>query len=84
MRAPALWAQQLSKEYIHAGERLLAVKVPAATLTATLTPNRSGVEFAKALLGVARACPDAETIHLVMDNLDAQPQVADVTDLYGQ
>ena len=32
----ALWAQQLSKEYIHAGERLLAVKVPAAAFTATL------------------------------------------------
>ena len=40
----ALWAQQLSKEYIHAGERLLAVKVPASmpvggALTATLTAD---------------------------------------------
>ena len=43
--ATALWAQQLSKEYIHAGERLLAVKVPGAgvtpgALTATLTADR--------------------------------------------
>ena len=40
-----LWAQQLSKEYIHAGERLLAVKVPGTgvtpgALTATLTADR--------------------------------------------
>ena len=39
----ALWAQQLSKEYIHAGERLLAVKVPAAALTATLTADPSTI-----------------------------------------
>ena len=31
----ALWAQQLSKEYIHAGERLLAVKVPGMVGTGT-------------------------------------------------
>ena len=41
----ALWAQQLSKEYIHAGERLLAVKVPGTgvtpgALTATLAADR--------------------------------------------
>ena len=41
----ALWAQQLSKEYIHAGDRLLAVKVPGAgvtpgALTATLAADR--------------------------------------------
>ena len=30
-----LWAQQLSKEYIHAGDRLLAVEVPAPGITAT-------------------------------------------------
>ena len=34
-----------------------------------VTPDRSGVEFAKALFEVALAYPEAETIHLVMDNL---------------
>ena len=47
------------------------------------TPNRSGVEFAKALLQWARAYPQAETIHLVMDNLSTHSRKS-LTDLYGE
>jgi hypothetical protein len=36
----------------------------------TATPNRSGDEFARMVKRVAQAYPDAETIHLVMDNLN--------------
>jgi hypothetical protein len=36
----------------------------------TATPNRSGDEFARMVKRVAQAYPAAETIHLVMDNLN--------------
>ena len=34
------------------------------------TPNRSGFEFAKVIVQLALQYPDAETIHLVLDNLN--------------
>lgn len=49
----------------------------ALVLNHFVTPNRSGVEFAKALFELAPGYPEAETIHLVMDNLSTHAQVAD-------
>ena len=46
------------------------------------TPDRSGVEFAKALFELAMAYPEAETIHLVMDNLSTHSRKS-LTDLFG-
>ena len=48
-----------------------------------MTPNRSGVEFAKALFEIAMAYPQAETIHLVMDNLSTHSRKS-LTDLCGE
>ena len=47
------------------------------------TPDRSGVEFAKALFELAMAYPEAETIHLVMDNLSTHSRKS-LTDLCGE
>jgi hypothetical protein len=46
------------------------------------TPDRSGFEFAQALLRLAMQYPKAETIHLVMDNLNSHTQKS-LIDLYG-
>ena len=48
-----------------------------------VTPDRSGGEFAKALFEVALAYPEAETIHLVMDNLSTHSRKS-LTDLCGE
>ena len=48
-----------------------------------VTPDRSGVEFAKALLQLAMAYPQAETTHLVMDNLSTHSRKS-LTDLCGE
>ena len=46
------------------------------------TPNRSGHEFARTVLHLATAYPEARTIHLVMDNLNIHRRKS-LTDLYG-
>lgn len=46
-----------------------AVEPKAGRHFTFVTSNRSGDEFAKALFELALAYPDADTIHLVMDNL---------------
>jgi len=46
------------------------------------TPDRSGFEFAQVLFRLALAYPDAETIHLVVDNLNIHRRKS-LTDLYG-
>src|ERR1700675_2452680 len=38
------------------------------------TPDRSGFEFAQVAVNLALAYPEAETIHLVMDNLNIHRQ----------
>lgn len=48
-----------------------------------VTPHRSGVEFAKALFELAMAYPEAETIHLGMDNLSTHSRKS-LTDLCGE
>lgn len=46
------------------------------------TEDRSGFEFAQVLFHLALKYPDAETIHLVMDNLNSH-RLKSLTDLYG-
>jgi DDE superfamily endonuclease len=41
-----------------------------------ITPNRSAPEFADFLGGIADSYPEAETIHLVMDNLNSHTRKA--------
>jgi hypothetical protein len=47
------------------------------------TPDRSGVEFAKVAFDLATRYPEAETIHLVMDNLNIHRRKS-LTDLLGE
>ncbi len=46
------------------------------------TPDRSGIEFAQVAFQLALQYPEAETIHLVMDNLNIHRRKS-LTDLYG-
>jgi hypothetical protein len=46
------------------------------------TPDRSGFEFAQVLWQLAMKYPEAETIHLVMDNLSSHSRKS-LADLYG-
>jgi hypothetical protein len=46
------------------------------------TPDRSGFEFAQVVAHLAFQYPEAETIHLVMDNLSSHSRKS-LTDLYG-
>ena len=48
----------------------------------TATPDRSGFEFAQTLFRLALAYQEAQTIHLVMDNLNTHRRKS-LTDLYG-
>lgn len=47
------------------------------------TPNRSSPEFADYLLEIAASYPEAETIHLVMDNLSSHREKA-LLDRFGE
>jgi hypothetical protein len=47
------------------------------------TPDRSAFEFAQIPFHLAMQYPEAETIHLVMDNLNIHHRKA-LTDLYGK
>jgi transposase len=46
------------------------------------TPDRSGFEFAQVALALALEYPEAETIHLVMDNLNIHHRKA-LSDVFG-
>jgi len=46
------------------------------------TPDRSGFQFAQVIAHLAFPYPDANTIHLVMDNLSSHSRKS-LTDLYG-
>ena len=46
------------------------------------TPDRSGFEFARVMVELALAYPEAKTIHLVMDNLNIHRQKA-LADVFG-
>ena len=60
-----------------------AVEAKAGRHFTFVTPNRSGVEFAKTLFELALAYPEAETIYLVMDNLSTHTRKS-LTDLCGE
>ena len=60
-----------------------AVEPKAGRHFTFVTPDRSGPEFAKALFEIALAYPEAETIHLVMDNLSTHTRKS-LTDLCGE
>jgi hypothetical protein len=47
------------------------------------TPDRSAVQFAQVVFKLAMTYPDADTIHLVMDNLNIHSRKS-VTDLLGE
>lgn len=47
------------------------------------TPDRSGFEFAQVVAELALQYPHAETIHLVIDNLNSHTRKS-LTDLYGE
>src|SRR5574340_253025 len=48
----------------------------------TATPDRSAFQFAQVIYHLALECPEARTIHLVMDNLNTHRRKS-LTDLYG-
>ena len=47
------------------------------------TPNRSSPEFADFIHSIADRCPEAQTIHLVMDNLSSHTRKA-LVDRFGE
>ena len=72
-------------EYVRHGTANIfgAVEPKAGRHFSCVTPNRSGAEFAKMAASVARRYPEAETIHLVMDNLNTHRE-ASLTQFYGE
>ena len=84
---PARAPGQIAK-YDHAYERcgtaniFCAVEPKAGKHLTETTPNRTGAEFAKMAQRVAEAYPEAETIHLVMDNLNTHSRKS-LTDYFG-
>ncbi len=59
-----------------------AVEPKAGRHFTSPTPDRSAPEFAQVVFHLAMQYPDAETIHLVMDNLNIH-HCKSLTDLYG-
>jgi hypothetical protein len=72
-------------EYVrHGTANIFGVVEPkAGRHLSCVTPDRSGAEFAKMMAGVARCYPEAETIHLVMDNLNTHRE-ASLIQFYGE
>src|SRR5436190_24003720 len=59
-----------------------AVEPKAGRHFTFVTPDRSGFEFARVAVAVAMAYPEAETIHLVLDNLNIHRRKA-LMDAFG-
>jgi len=72
-------------EYVRHGtaNAFCAVEPKAGRHFAWVTPNRGGSHFAGTLFRLAMAYPEAETIHLVMDNLNIHRQKA-LVDCFGE
>ena len=84
---PARQGGQIAKydnEYERRGTANIfcAVEPKAGRHFTEVTPNRSGAEFAQMMKKVADAYREAETIHLVMDNLSTHTQKS-LTDRLG-
>lgn len=60
-----------------------AVEPKAGRHFSFATPDRSGFEFAQVAVNLALAYPQAETIHLVMDNLNIHRRQA-LADVFGE
>jgi hypothetical protein len=60
-----------------------AVEPKAGKHFTLITPNRSAPEFAKALETIIDSYPEADTIHLVMDNLNIHGPKS-LTDYFGK
>ena len=76
---------RIDSEYERCGTAnvFCAVEPKAGRHFTFVTANRSRFEFAQALFKLAMAYPEAETIHLVMDNLSTHRRKA-LTDLCGE
>jgi hypothetical protein len=72
-------------EYVRRGTAnvFLAVEPKAGRHFCFPTPDRSAVQFAKCAMEVAMAYPQAQTIHLVMDNLNIHRRKS-LTDTFGE
>jgi transposase len=60
-----------------------AVEPQAGRHFTWVTPDRSGDQFAQVLFHLALAYPEAQTIHLVMDNLSTHTRKS-LTNFYGE
>ena len=65
------------------GQRLCGVQPKAGRHFTKPTPNRSSPEFADYLVEVVASYPEADTIHLVMDNLSSHNRKA-LVDRFGE
>jgi hypothetical protein len=72
-------------EYVRRGtaNAFCGVEPKAGRHFTKVTPNRSAPQFADYLVGIVAAYPDADTIHLVMDNLSTHRRKA-MVDRYGE
>lgn len=72
-------------EYVRCGtaNAFCAVEPKAGRHFTKVTANRSAPQFADYLVGIVAAYPDADTIHLVMDNLSTHSRKA-MVDRYGE
>ena len=82
--APGREARQDS-EYERRGTAnvFCAVEPKAGRHFTFATPDRSGFEFAKVIFELALQYPEAETIHLILDNLNIHRRKS-LTDLLGE
>jgi transposase len=82
--APGREARQ-DNEYERRGTAnvFCAVEPKAGRHFTYATPDRSAVEFAQVVLDLATRYPEADTIHLVMDNLNIHRRKS-LTDLLGK
>ena len=60
-----------------------AVEPKAGWYLVRATPNRTGPEFAKVIRAILGHFPEADTVHLVMDNLSTHTRKS-LTDYYGE
>jgi hypothetical protein len=82
-RKPAQIAKQ-DNEYARRGTANIfcGVEPKSGRHFTEVTPTRSGAEFAQMMQKLADAYPEAETIHLVMDNLSTHTKKS-LTDRFG-
>jgi hypothetical protein len=72
-------------EYVRRGtaNAFCGVEPKAGRHFTKVTANRSAPQFADYMVGIVAAYPDADTIHLVMDNLSTHRRKA-MVDRYGE